>query len=424
MGKPDKAPVLDLDEILTERTPQLIPPSKHYTRKIPRGWIKGFIDFASYGEAPTKMLFWTGVATVAGALRRRVWIDQKYFTWTPNFYIILVAKPGIVSKSTTINIGMNLLREVQGIKFGPDVITWQALLQTMDRSSEEYIDPQGNKQVMSAVTVGSDEFGTFLNPQDREMMDVMVSLWDGKRGVFNKITKTSGQDVIENPWINVIACTTPSWISQNFPDYMIGGGFTSRCIFVYADAKRQYVPYPGLVVPADFDQQRQDLIDDLAHISNFYGEFQLSPAAVRWGTNWYSQHWSQRPSHLDGAEFEGYVARKQTHIHKLGMVLSASYRDSLIIEEDDLVEAESFLLGMEHEMQKVFSGIGLSNITRLSKIIFDLTRAGPKPISWLYQQVFRLASYEEFTKALTSAEQAGYVQLLADKSGQRFAGPK
>jgi hypothetical protein len=50
-------------------------------------------------------------STLAGALRRRVWLDQAYFRWHPNFYIVLVAPPGIVSKSTTAGVGMSLAQK-------------------------------------------------------------------------------------------------------------------------------------------------------------------------------------------------------------------------------------------------------------------------------------------------------------------------
>ena len=43
---------------------------------------------------------------------------------------------------------------------------------------------------------------------------------------------------------------------------MIGGGFVSRCVFVYADKKEKYVAYPGLVVPADHAETKRRLIAD------------------------------------------------------------------------------------------------------------------------------------------------------------------
>jgi hypothetical protein len=367
-------------------------------------------------------MFWTAVATVAGALRRRVWIDQKFFTWTPNFYIVIVAPPGIVSKSTTINVGLNLLRKIPGVNFGPDVVTWQALVQSMEAASELVALPGTTEFLpMAAITIGSDEFGTFLNPQDREMMDVMVSLWDGKRGTFSKMTKFSGDNKIENPWINVIGCTTPAWISQNFPEYMIGGGFTSRCIFIYADKKRQLVPYPGLTVPRNFESMKADLIFDLEHIANaLIGEYALTDDAVRWGVAWYQQHWTSPAPHLSGEEYEGYLSRKQTHIHKLAMILAAAQRDSLLIHESDLIEAESLLAAIEREMPRVFRSIGQSAITRLASGLVAVVKAQagvPVSSQAVYSSVFRLASFEEYQKALDSAVAGGFIKTVlgADK---------
>jgi hypothetical protein len=165
-------------------------------------WLEAFVRYGESSEAPISMLFWTGVATVAGALRRRVWIDQAYFQWIPNFYVIIVAPPGIVAKSTTSAIGMRLLRSVPGVKFGPDVVTWQALAQSFSTALQFVMMPDGMNHGMSALMIESSELGTFLNPSDREMVDFLVTLWDGKKGAIEKLTKTQGKDIIENPCLD------------------------------------------------------------------------------------------------------------------------------------------------------------------------------------------------------------------------------
>jgi hypothetical protein len=242
-----------------------------------KDWLKSFIEYASFGEAPLKFYYWTGVSAIAGALRRRVWIEQRYFQWTPNCYIILVAPPGIVSKSTTASIGMNLLRKVPGITFGPDVVTWQKLVENMALGMElVYWPAQEAYLPMSCVTLVSSELGTFLDPSNREMVDALVQLWDGQVGSFSKETKSQGSDKIENPWINLIACTTPSWIENNFPETMIGGGFTSRCIFVYGSTKEKYIAYVDELVNDTDKQLRLDLITDLERISMLCGEFKIT----------------------------------------------------------------------------------------------------------------------------------------------------
>lgn len=326
--------------------------ARHY-----QNWIQAFLEYSSYGEAPKHMYFWTAVSTIAGALRRRVWVDQAYFRWHPNFYIVIVAPPGIVSKSTTAGVGMSLLKQVPDIKFGPDVVTWQALVGAFAESTMTF-QLNGEYHPMSALTIESSEFGNLLNPADKEMVDLLVSLWDGKPGAFQKRTKGSGCDNVENPWINLIACTTPAWIAGNFPEYMIGGGFTSRCLFVYADKKAKYVAYPGLEVPRDMRETGNKLIDDLTHISNLSGEYRLDEDAVKWGTAWYKAHYATKNVDLDDERFGGYTARKQTHIHKLAMILAAAESDRLVITGQHLAIANRMVTDLEPDMQFVFSKIG------------------------------------------------------------------
>lgn len=325
-----------------------------YKRNFP-DWLKAFCDYAGYGEAPRKMYFWTGAATVAGALRRRVWIDQRYFQWYCNLYVILVAPPGIVSKTTTADTGMKLLRRVPGIHFGPSVITWQALVTEFAAGAEGF-DYQGEIHPMSALTISSGEFGNLVSPRDTEMVDMLVNLWDGKP--FRKVTKSSGNDEVVNPWINLIACTTPDWIAGNFPEYMIGGGFTSRCVFVYCDAKDKYVAYPGSQVPKDMKEVEDALVEDLVNISEICGEYVLTPEAIEWGTAWYEKHYKHDAKNIDSTRFGGYIARKQTHIHKLAMILAAATRDDLVILPEDLATADAMVTDLEAEMYKVFSKIG------------------------------------------------------------------
>ena len=47
--------------------------------RIHADWLSAYLDYSSHSEAPASMRFWCGVSAVAGALRRKVWIDQAYF---------------------------------------------------------------------------------------------------------------------------------------------------------------------------------------------------------------------------------------------------------------------------------------------------------------------------------------------------------
>lgn len=397
------------------------------SQRIHKDWIKAYMEYSAHSEAPDKFHFWTGISVLAGALRRRVWIDMGYFQWTPNFYIVFVAPPGIVSKSTTASIGMNLLRQIPGITFGPDAVTWQSLVQSLANSTEtvEIVDKLTGEVVhhaMSAITIVSSEFGTFLNPSDREMVDVLVSLWDGQLGTWEKATKTQGSDPIENPWINIVACTTPAWIAGNFPEYMIGGGFTSRTVFVYAEQKRHLVPYPADNLPPEFKKMERELIHDLELISSeVKGAYVLSPEAKAWGVEWYEKHYETKPAHLDNERFGGYLARKQTHIHKLSMVLAASQSSRLIIEKEHLITADAVTTVLEYDMPKVFANIGTTDTTRaISEVINYVKGKGKISGPELYQNFVSRISFTDFEEVVRSCMKAGYITQRAEANVMMF----
>lgn len=388
--------------------------------RIHDDWIAGYLDYAKNSEAPRHMHFWVAVSAVAGALRRKVWIDQAYFRWYPNFYICLVAPPGIVSKSTTADVGMRLLRQVPDVKFGPDIVTWPALVEAFADSTMAF-EYQGAYHPMSAMTLESSEFGNLLDPQDKQMVDLMVSLWDGKQGAFKKETKHSGKDTVENPWINMIACTTPAWIAQNFPEYMIGGGFTSRTIFVYAEEKARMIAYPSRIVDRDaLEKQAASLVSDLTRISELCGEFKMTADAYAWGEEWYSQHYASKHAHLDRDRFGGYLARKQTHIHKLAMVLSAASGDSMQITAEHLAVAHSMVTDLEPDMAKVFAKIGKTDTAIYAErlLAYVATRPGGGcSLTDAYKYVHQyFPAMRDFEDVLAGLVRAGYL-LTKQQSG-------
>lgn len=381
-------------------------------------WLDSYVQYASISEAPKIFHFWAGVSAIAGALRRHVWFDQIKFQWTPNFYIIFVAPPGIATKSTTADGSMDLLREVPGIKFGPDEVTWQSLVVSFSESFEEFpIDDTYYPQ--SPITILSSEFGMYMDFKDTKMVNLHITLWDG-RARFDKQTKGSGKDMVNSPWINLIACTTPQWIASSMDANTIGGGFTSRCIFVYGEKKERPIAYLEDVVNFDYGGLKEALIHDLEWISQkLLGKYTLTPEAKVWGTAWYKDLWSRVYS-LDNEDWvNNYISRKQAHMHKLAMVLAASQRDELIITLEDLQTADDMLLSTEEQAHKVFSKVGRSEESRQSAELLEVVqRKGVVT----YKELYRLSQMyfpdaKNFEGILKSFIQAGQLQLFA-KDGE------
>jgi hypothetical protein len=381
------------------------------------------MDYTDHMEAPKLYRMWAGVSTIAGALRGKCFFDMGYFRWRPNFYVIFVAPPGVATKSTSFGVGAGLLGSVGGINFGPDSITWQALTDYMANNTEA-IEINGVYYEMSNVTLSVSELGTFLDPKNGEMVDILVDLWDGRDSAkpWIRRTKGGGEEVIPQPFINIIGGTTPGWISERMTEYGITGGLASRSIFVYADSKAKLVPYPFLLFNDEDSQLKRDLITDLEAISDMAGPFELSSEALSLGMDWYEDHWNNVPEHLQGDRMGGYRARKQTHLHKLGMILSASQRDDRLISSKDFDVCQQILRQAEVDMHKVFSIIssGTENAKVENRVVDSLAKYH-KPVEQTEFYRANLSShmgYQDFDRAVSALVASGLVGRRAE--GNRF----
>jgi hypothetical protein len=335
-----------------------------------KDWIASYLSLVEgRTEAPLPYSYWSAVATVAAALTRNVWLDELRYKIYPNFLIVLAGRPGVVKKSTTIDECTNILRDVDHTLFGPSEATWQDLCYRLahewvrhhrvgkheDPALDEYI-PQ------CAMTLTLREFGTFLKPTDQPMIEGLTDLWDAGDRVYLKSTKTSGQDSIQNPFLNIIAATTAKWLRDNFSKFT-GWGIASRIIFVHCEEEREPIWSPAELIRGgglpQWQSLRSSLQDDLKEIMLLYGECHFTAEAAERAKSWYDNIFlfvSEYGKKIDADPWVcDFLARKQIHVHKLSMVLSASRRDTLQITLDDFNDAVTAVDAVEQEIRRVFS---------------------------------------------------------------------
>lgn len=397
------------------------------TPRVFENFLHGYMSYTAHLESPEEFHLWTGISTIAGALRGKCWIDMGFFKWKPNCFIIMVAPPGIAAKSTTLDQGMSLLREIEGINFAPASATWQGLCgQFME--VQETFNINSEDHTMSNITVAASELGTFLDMSNREMIDMLVDMWDGKDTPWIRRTKGGGSETIQAPWVNLGACTTPNWIAENMPRYAIGGGFTSRCIFLYADKKSKAVAYPHLSMPKHQKELRRKLVHDLKEISKIKGAFTITEEAIEFGTTWYNQHTMKTPKHLKTTNMQGYAARKQSHIHKIAMCLSAAESGDMVINMNHM-EAAISLLGMcENNMAKVFDSVvddnDAKNLSILKQRIMEMPSRGEKRLdrNLLFCEMSSRMSLTAYELACSALIRAGFVRDIAD-ANRRYMEP-
>lgn len=380
-------------------------------------WITGFLQYTDHMEAPRFMRTWSAISAIASALRRRVWIDEDQFLWTPSLYIVFVGPPGVITKSTTTDMSSELLREIPGIRFGPNNITWQALATSFAAAGESFEYPLGSGEwhPMSAITLISRELGSLLNPRDQDLVNLFIELYDGSKR-YEKATKGSGSDTVERPWINLLGATTPSWIADNVPQSALGGGLISRIIFLYGDRKEKMVHRPSQAIPDREAHARlhQALIHDLEHISaSLLGPFDFSREADAWMKTWYEHLWSTAEVHYTDDKMMGFIARKQTHLCKVAMCLSAAHKDELVITLDDIQLADQLLSAIEGSLDSVFSQIGRTSQSVAAQRLLDIVHRAER-IPW--EKAYRLMytyfpDLSDYEGICAGAIRSGHIRL-------------
>lgn len=334
------------------------------TRKLPN-WIDAFLLYTENTEPPFMFRKWTAISCIAAALQRKCYINWgTALTFYPNMYIVLVG-PSATRKSTAMAAGLDIMMEIPSIMMSAQATSLQALIRRLKSIDLTEIDLKTGAQIWhSSMTIFSKEFTVFLGYHNRELMAALCDWYDcEKKWTYETISRD--KEEIVGVWVNLEAATTPDSIRSSLPIESIGGGLTSRIIFVCENQIGKLVTLPK--TPAETERElrlREFLVYDLEKISLLSGEYGF--------TKGFSELWHQwcvnamtNPPFYD-KRFDGYMGRRRTHLMKLSMIMNAARGISdLKLTRDDLEDAIIALSEAEVNMEQVFKGFGKSDIAEL-----------------------------------------------------------
>lgn len=318
-------------------------------------WIDHYMHYTENSEPPNLFRKWCAISTIAAAMQRKCWLHWGTdMTLYPNMFIVLVGPPA-TRKGTAMNPAERLLRDLE-IKFAASATTKEALIQSIT-SAETFTNlVNGEICIHSSLTVFSKELTVFLGQSNYGLLAHLTD-WFDCASEWSYRTKSGGLEEIKGVWLNLIGATTPELVRTSLPMEAIGGGFTSRCIFIYEEKKGKVVPFP--MEQEGERQLRSELLYDLEAIHNMSGNFKVSPQFIdMWGTYYVSSQDEEIFPPNSMQHFGGYIERRATHALKLAMIMNAARTDDMYIHDCDLMAALDLLRLTEIKMPKTFSGIG------------------------------------------------------------------
>lgn len=297
---------------------------------------------------------------MAGALQRKTYLQWGFETIFPNMYVVLVGPAGKTRKGVALGIAKDMLASVPGISIAPESSSGrEALVLAMKRSLLNFEDPSDGKvKFHCSLTAISEEFSVFLGQQDIKFLANLTDWYDSKaEWEYESIGR--GRDTLQGLCFNLFAATAPEWIPSIFPQEAIGGGFTSRVIFVVEERKGKTVP-KHLLTQDELNLQAS-LQRDLERISQLKGQYLFTPEGELAYTSWYREQDSLLAKGQQAVEdhrFAAYCERRATHLRKLMILMSASRGDSLELSALDFHRALRVLKDAELRMHMTFGGLG------------------------------------------------------------------
>jgi len=322
--------------------------------------------FTSGDEAPENYHIWSGVSVLASIIGRRVWADWGRFHIYPNLYIVLLGPPGN-GKTTAMSIGKGIVRDLGNIPFSAQAQTKESLVKEM-AEYERGFTINGKPYVYTPVAIFVTELSHFLGPASGHMIDFLTTIFG--EDVYDTKTKNKGSDLIIGPCVNLLACTTPQWITTYLRSDIISGGFTRRAIFINEDEGSERKPFPELS-PEQL-AARERVLAHATRIASVAGEFVWDPAAKVFFANWYKNF--SLPVDLS---VRWYYRTKHVQIIKVAQLVALGESSDLVLRRLHLEVAMSLFEKIETNLARVFQGMGRNELHNVSQKLIDiLTLAG------------------------------------------------
>ena len=375
-----------------------------YQRKC-SNWLETFLEWtAPRSIAPLSVLTLCGLFAMSSALRRHVKVPKRYlggYECFPHLYINFVAPPGVITKSTSIGFAESLIRHLPQITRTPSVFTTPVIGTYLGRAPD------------SCVCMIVSEFGTAVEKSGPGLFTVLTDLFDGKR-TYDEETISRGEVKIENPLANLIAATTPDWLSDNVPQSVVNGGYGSRTLWIYESQPRQkQLLYHKVNHGIDFDAIEERLVADLDYIAeNIHGEFEISETD---GADEYLEAWYQG---LEGASTGhkrvlGWEQRKPLYVMKMAMLLTLSTSDKLVLTKPILESAVALINSLEGNMFKAFNLLGKNKYnTEHRNILAYIQQEKRVLLSKVHEEFVNAAEPKVLESILTQMHKMGKIGLV------------
>lgn len=330
--------------------------------KIP--WHEAFFRCIDpHTDAPRSFITWGAISLIGAALKNNVFFEIGTYTLYPNQFVVLVAPPGI-GKGTVMTFVEQIVNENKGspaVNILPDRVTAERIIELIADGWPTPLGLQGQQLVVGPNDHNCLLFSTELRVllgSSQWMLEFLEEAWS--KTTFKYQTKNKGNVTIDTMCCSLLAASVPDFLKNANKEIalVISGGFTSRCLFIYAEEQSKDLPWPeplkkNVASKALYD----DLVHDLKEISTLRGDFKVSAGARILFEDFLKKN-RAASSRDDSEAVANFRARVKAHVLKLAMVLSASRSNNMVISDIDMQNSISEIQKVTKTLELLFRGAG------------------------------------------------------------------
>jgi len=313
------------------------------------------------------------LGAVGKSLGRRVFIE-KGGKLHPNLFLVVIGKSGGGRKSTAVNFGVDLARDLDGSA---------GLIDSID-SREGFLehlseDAKKMKGINISALIHLGELRSLIEKTRVEglggIVPMLCNAYDAPGELAIHTRKNPIQ--VEKPVVSLLAATTTRWM-EGLQDKDLEGGLGNRICWIPGQPGKP-IPHP----PARDEKRWRKLISNLKRATKQWKPEKPTPfsfsfhAAERWKTI-YARFYARSLS--DDPLISVLSERMQNHCLKTALIWAALDGTS-VIDEPHLEAGLVFTEFLYDSLWGLFRGFGASPMAKLDQQIIEMVRlSGPDGI--------------------------------------------